>query len=164
MMDQTPWYGLFLYVRLTKYRIRIGGGIAPAWRLVPVILSCFFTYLSAIVVLIWDSIDQNSSGALHVGRYIINAFTERFIRQWPDCILCIPFILRGSANECWLYICRTCATATWRLGPVEPAMEKADMKLAPLCLFFVTTMVSQSSCQLVVKAFFGWSRSKPILL
>ena len=35
-----------------------------------------------------------------------------------------PFILRGSPNECWLYICRICVTATWRLGPVEPLMEK----------------------------------------
>ena len=40
----------------------------------------FFTYVTAIVVLIRDSIDQNSSGALHIGRYIINVFTERFIR------------------------------------------------------------------------------------
>ena len=32
---------------------------------------------------------------------------------------------------------------------------KADMKLALLCLFIVMTMVSQSSCHLVVKAFFG---------
>ena len=32
---------------------------------------------------------------------------------------------------------------------------KADMKLAPLYLFIAMTVVSQSSCQLVVKAFFG---------
>ena len=30
---------------------------------------------------------------------------------------------------------------------------KADMKLAPPCLFIVMTMASQSSCHLVVKAF-----------
>ena len=72
---------LVLYVRLTKYRIEIEGSIARASRLVPVILSSFFfTYLNAIVVLIRDSIDPNGSGALHMGRYIINAFTERFIR------------------------------------------------------------------------------------
>ena len=72
---------LVLYVRLTKYRIEIEGGIARASRLVPVILSSlFFTYLNAIVVLIRGSVDQNGSGALHIGRYIINAFTERFIR------------------------------------------------------------------------------------
>ena len=32
---------------------------------------------------------------------------------------------------------------------------KADMKLALLCLFIAMTMVSQSCCHLVVKAFFG---------
>ena len=35
---------------------------------------------------------------------------------------------------------------------------KADMKLAPLCLFIVMTVVSQSSCQFIlVKAFLGRS-------
>ena len=71
---------LVVYVRLTKYRTGIEGGMSRASRLVPVILSSFFTYLNAIVVLIRDSIDQSGSGALHIGRYIINVFTEKFIR------------------------------------------------------------------------------------
>ena len=33
------------------------------------------------------------------------------------CFLCIPFILSGSPNECWLNTCDLCVITTgWRLG------------------------------------------------
>ena len=31
-------------------------------------------------------------------------------------ITCIPFILSGSPNKCWLHICDTCVITAWRLG------------------------------------------------
>ena len=39
---------------------------------------------------------------------------------WSNCILCIPFILSGSPNECWLHTCDACVIATWRLGLWAP--------------------------------------------
>ena len=35
-------------------------------------------------------------------------------------VLCIPFILSGSPNECWLNTCDTCVITTWRLGSRTP--------------------------------------------
>ena len=35
---------------------------------------------------------------------------------WSNCILCIPFILSGISNECWLHTCDVCVMITWRLG------------------------------------------------
>ena len=35
---------------------------------------------------------------------------------WPDCILCIPFILSGSPNKHVIQKCFSCIKATWRLG------------------------------------------------
>ena len=35
-------------------------------------------------------------------------------------VLCIPFILSGSSNECWLHKCNACVITTWRLGLQAP--------------------------------------------
>ena len=35
---------------------------------------------------------------------------------WPNCVLCIPFILSGSPNESWLHTCDECVITIWRLG------------------------------------------------
>ena len=37
-------------------------------------------------------------------------------RAWSNCVLCIPFILSGSPNECCLHTCDACVIKTWRLG------------------------------------------------
>ena len=39
---------------------------------------------------------------------------------WSKSILCIPYILSGNPNECWLHTCNTCAMTTWRLGLRAP--------------------------------------------
>ena len=39
---------------------------------------------------------------------------------WSNCILCIPFILSGSPNKCWLHTCDTCIISIWRLGLQAP--------------------------------------------
>ena len=35
---------------------------------------------------------------------------------WRKCVLCIPYILKVSPNECWLHTSDVCVIATWRLG------------------------------------------------
>ena len=45
---------------------------------------------------------------------------RRSKRAWSNCVLCIPFILSGSPNECWLHTCDACVTTTWRLGLRAP--------------------------------------------
>ena len=34
--------------------------------------------------------------------------------NWSNCVLCIPYILSGSPNECWLHTCDACVITTWR--------------------------------------------------
>ena len=41
-------------------------------------------------------------------------------RMWFKCVLCIPYILSGSPNECWLHTCDTCVITTWRFGLWAP--------------------------------------------
>ena len=36
--------------------------------------------------------------------------------NWSNCVPCIPYILSGSPNECWLHTCDGCVITTWRLG------------------------------------------------
>ena len=36
-------------------------------------------------------------------------------RLWSNWVLCIPFILSGSPNECWLHTCDACEISTRRL-------------------------------------------------
>ena len=31
-------------------------------------------------------------------------------------VLCIPYIVGGSPNECWLHTCDACVITAWRLG------------------------------------------------
>ena len=45
---------------------------------------------------------------------------RRLKRAWSNCVLCIPHILGGSQNECWLHICDACVITTWRLGLRAP--------------------------------------------
>ena len=37
-----------------------------------------------------------------------------------DHVLCIPFILSGGPNECWLHTCDACVITTWKLGLRTP--------------------------------------------
>ena len=39
-------------------------------------------------------------------------------------VLCIPFILSGSSNECWLHTCDACVITTWRLGLRAPLVAR----------------------------------------
>ena len=41
---------------------------------------------------------------------------------WSKCVLCIPYILSGNPNECWIHTCTcdTCVITTWRLGLRAP--------------------------------------------
>ena len=51
------------------------------------------------------------------GQNILNQITSgrRSKCGWSKCILCIPYILSGSPNECWLHTCDTRVITTWRL-------------------------------------------------
>ena len=48
------------------------------------------------------------------------ASDRRSKRAWSKCVLCIPFILNGSPNGCWLHKCDACVITTWRLGLRAP--------------------------------------------
>ena len=39
---------------------------------------------------------------------------------WSNCVMCIPYILSTSPNECWLHTCQACVITTWRLGLRAP--------------------------------------------
>ena len=45
---------------------------------------------------------------------------KRSKRTWSHCVMCIPFILSGSPNECWLHTCDAYVITTWRLGLRAP--------------------------------------------
>ena len=45
---------------------------------------------------------------------------RRSKRAWSKCVLCIPYILSGSPNECWLHTCDACVITSWRLGLRAP--------------------------------------------
>ena len=51
------------------------------------------------------------------GQNMLNQITSgrRSKSAWSKYILCIPYILSGSPNECWLHPCDTCVITTWRL-------------------------------------------------
>ena len=51
------------------------------------------------------------------GQNMLNQITSgrRSKRAWSKYILCIPYILSGSPNECWLHPCDACVITTWRL-------------------------------------------------
>ena len=56
---------------------------------------------------------------------------------------CIPFILSGSPNKCWLH---TCIITTWRLGFQAPLVARNYLKVAGdtlgllLCIFWKRIM------------------------
>ena len=39
---------------------------------------------------------------------------------WSNSVMCIPFILSGSPNECRLHTCDTCVITTRRIGLQAP--------------------------------------------
>ena len=43
-------------------------------------------------------------------------------RASSNCVLCIPFIVSGSPNECWLHTGDACVITTWRLGLRAPLL------------------------------------------
>ena len=43
---------------------------------------------------------------------------------WSHCILCIPFILCGIRNKCWLHTCNACVKTTWRLWLRAPLVAR----------------------------------------
>ena len=45
---------------------------------------------------------------------------RRSKRVWSSCVLCIPHILTGSPNGCWLHTCNACIITTWKLGLRAP--------------------------------------------
>ena len=44
--------------------------------------------------------------------------------MWSNCILCIPFILSGSLNECWLHTSDASVITTWRFGLRAPVVPR----------------------------------------
>ena len=58
---------------------------------------------------------------------------RRSKRECANRILCIPFILSGGANECWLHTCDACVITTWRLGLRAPLVTLQEViKLPPV--------------------------------
>ena len=57
---------------------------------------------------------------------MLNQITSdrRSKRAWSKCILCIPYILSESPNECWLYTCDACVITTWRLRLQAPLVTR----------------------------------------
>ena len=54
---------------------------------------------------------------------IMSGSDRRPKQEWSNYILCIPFILNGSPNECWLHVCDSCVILlnnAWRLGLWAP--------------------------------------------
>ena len=51
---------------------------------------------------------------------------RRFKCAWSNCVLCIPSILSGSPNECWLHTRDACVITTWRLGLRAPLVARND--------------------------------------
>ena len=56
---------------------------------------------------------------------------RRSKRTWSDYVLCIPFILGGSSNECWLHLCQACVRAPWRLRLQTPLVAFDMTKTKP---------------------------------
>ena len=48
-------------------------------------------------------------------------------RPWSNCVLCIPFILSRSPNECWLHTCSACIITTLRLGLRAPLVARKKL-------------------------------------
>ena len=49
-------------------------------------------------------------------------------RAWSNCVLCIPLILRGSPDKCWLLTCDACVITTWRLGLQAPLVARSNLR------------------------------------
>ena len=76
-------------------------------------------------------------------RYQITSDT-RSKRAWSKCVLCIPFILSGSPNKCWLH------TVMWRmrynnLGPVvrTPVSTNPGLHFNLGFVFFLSKALSR---------------------
>ena len=53
-----------------------------------------------------------------------NTGDRRRKRRWSNCVLCIPSIIGGSPNKCWLHTCDACVITTWRLGLRAPLVAR----------------------------------------
>ena len=49
---------------------------------------------------------------------------RRFKHASSNSVMCIPFILSGSPNECWLHTCDACVITTWRLVLRAPLVAR----------------------------------------
>ena len=65
--------------------------------------------------------DQNTHDQIMQGRKSKHAQS--------NCVLCIPFILSGSPNECCLHRCDVCIITTWRLGLWAPLVARNNFML-----------------------------------
>ena len=55
---------------------------------------------------------------------------RRSKRTWSNCVLCIPFVLSGRPNECWLLTSGSCVITTWRLGLRAPLVARKNIYYA----------------------------------
>ena len=56
---------------------------------------------------------------------------------WPNCVLCIPFILSGSPNESWLHTCDECVITIWRLWLRAPLVARNCGCFLPILPLFL---------------------------
>ena len=72
---------------------------------------------------------------------------RRSKRAWSNCVMCIPFILGGSPNECWLHTSDPCVITTWTLGLRAPLVACNDLP----CLM---TLLISNLCASTVYGFY----------
>ena len=62
---------------------------------------------------------------IYIYIYIYKHWLDQLVIEGPcacsDCVMCIPVMLSGSSNECWLRTCDACITKTWRLQTLQGA-------------------------------------------
>ena len=75
---------------------------------------------------------------------------RRSKRAWSYCVLCIPFILSGSPNQCWLHTCDACLITTWRLGLRAPLVARNKFVLfvgLAFCSQIRTVILERQFCK-----------------
>ena len=70
---------------------------------------------------------------------------RRSKRSWSYCVLCIPFILSGSPNQCWLHTCDACLITTWRLGLRAPLVARNKFVLLTSKVAIVRTLTTTTT-------------------
>ena len=68
----------------------------------------FWTSAALCVSVMWQMAKKKTGDKITSDR--------RSKRAWSKRVLCIPYILGGGPNECWLHTCHACVITTWRLG------------------------------------------------